>query len=70
MKGEKGVCLVGIGKDQVRRTKFDSEKNAKTACDFHISMNLISKDAVVYKCSACNSWHFGKPEWAKKYGKK
>lgn len=69
MKGEKGVCSIGIGPDQVRRTKFDSKKHAEESCEFHKSMKFIHSDTVVYKCSVCGLWHFGKPEWAEKYGK-
>jgi hypothetical protein len=69
MKGEKGVCSVGIGVNQVRRTKFDSKKHAEASCEFHKGMGFISSDAIVYKCNTCGLWHFGKIEWAEKFGK-
>lgn len=65
MKGEKGTCVAG----EVRRTKFDTQKNAQDACDFHIGMGFVHADYIVYKCTICDMWHFGKPEWALKYGK-
>lgn len=69
MKGEKGVCTIGVGQEQIRRTKFDTQKHAKEANDFHIAMGFVNSDYVVYKCKICNMYHFGKPEWAEKYQK-
>jgi hypothetical protein len=69
MKGEKGVCTIGVGEQQIKRTKFDIQKHAKDCCDFYISMGFIPADYIVYKCKVCNMWHFGKLEWVKKYGK-
>jgi len=68
MKGEKGVCLIGVGPDQVRRTKFDSKKHAEESCQFHKEMGIIDSDAVVYKCNVCGLWHFGKKIWQELYG--
>jgi hypothetical protein len=69
MKGEKGVCSIGVGPNQVRRTKFDSKKHAQDSCDFHVSMGFIHNDAIVYNCKECGMFHFGKPEWAKEFSK-
>ena len=40
MKGEKGVCSIGLGATQVKRTKFNTKKNAQEACDFHKAYSL------------------------------
>ena len=70
MKGEKGVCSVGVGATQVRRTKYDTKKHAQEACDFHKGFLLVTEDVVVYHCKVCGMWHFGKAEWAELYSKK
>lgn len=69
MKGEKGVCSIGLGATQVRRTKFNTKKNAQEAYDFHKAYSLVNEDAVIYHCKICGMWHFGKPEWAELYSK-
>jgi rubrerythrin len=69
MKGEKGVCSIGLGATQVKRTKFNTKKNAQEACDFHKAYSLVNEDAVIYHCKICGMWHFGKPEWAELYSK-
>jgi len=69
MKGEKGVCIAGSLPTVIRRTKFDTQKNAQIACNFHIEAGFIATDYVVYQCTACDTWHFGKPEWVKQFGK-
>lgn len=69
MKGEKGVCSIGLGATQVKRTKFNTKKNAQEACDFHKAYSLVNEDAVIYDCKICGMWHFGKPEWAELYSK-
>ena len=67
MKGEKGVCLIGITPNQVRRTKFDSEENVKDAMEFHIVHGLIDPSFVIYKCKHCKYFHFGKKEWKEQF---
>jgi len=69
MKGEKGICSIGIGSDMVSRTKFDTKKHTQESYDFHISMGFIKPDYVIYHCKICGFWHFGKPEWVKQYSK-
>jgi hypothetical protein len=69
MKGEKGICTIGIGNDMIRRTKYDTKDHAQEACDFHISMGFVHADYIIYKCKVCGMFHFGKPEWAEKYSK-
>lgn len=69
MKGEKGICSAGVGENLIRRTKYDTQKHAKEACDFHISMGFCNSDFIVYKCKECGTYHFGKPEWARLYSK-
>lgn len=67
MKGEKGTCSVGKGPNLVRKTKFDTKKNAQEACDFHVGMGFVQPDCIVYECKVCDMWHFGNPAQAKLY---
>jgi len=69
MKGEKGVCSIGVGSAMIRRTKFDTESHAIEAMNNHKELGFIANDYVVYKCKVCEIWHFGKPEWKKIYEK-
>jgi hypothetical protein len=69
MKGERGTCTAGDGKDMLRRTKYDTKIHAQEACEFHIAYGFISEDAIVYKCKVCHMYHFAKPEFAKLYSK-
>jgi hypothetical protein len=68
MKGEKGICIIGVMPNQVRRTKFDTMENIKMAYDSHIGYGYIPRTYVIYKCKVCGMFHFGKPEWAKQFG--
>jgi hypothetical protein len=63
MKGDKGTCIAGDIPNQVRRTKFDTEKHALEAMNTHIELGFIAPNYVVYKCKECSLYHFGKPEW-------
>jgi hypothetical protein len=67
MKGEKGTCVAGEIPNQIRRTKFDTEKHATEARDFHIEQGFIAPNYEVYKCSVCGLFHFGKPEWKQNF---
>ena len=69
MKGEKGICCAGEIPNQVRRTKFNNETNAIAANNFHKGFGFIPQNYVIYECKVCGLWHFGKPEWAKQFGK-
>jgi hypothetical protein len=69
MKGDKGICNAGEIPNQVRRTKFDTEKHALEAMNMHIGLGFIAPDYVVYKCKECGLWHFGKPIWKNMYSK-
>jgi hypothetical protein len=69
MKGDKGTCTAGSGKDLINRTKYDTQKHAQEARDFHVGMKFSPDDYITYHCKLCGMWHFGKPEWAKKYEK-
>lgn len=69
MKGDKGICSLNSGSNLVRRTKFDTQENAQAACDFHNGTISVNSNYIVYQCKECGMWHFGKPEWAEKYGK-
>ena len=68
MKGDKGVCTAGEIPNQIRKTKFDIEKNAQDSLDFHKGMGFVKPDFELYKCKVCNYWHFGNPE-QRKFGK-
>jgi len=68
MKGEKGICVAGSLPTVIRRTKFDTQENAQIACNSHISLGFVPANYIVYKCTVCNTWHFGRPEWAEKFG--
>lgn len=69
MKGEKGICISGNIPNQVRKTKFDTEKHALEAMNTYIVLGFIASDCVVYKCKTCDFWHFGKPLYKELYGK-
>jgi hypothetical protein len=70
MKGDKGLCVAGqISSEQVRRTKFDTEKNCQEAFDTYVRMGVISPTYIVYHCKVCDGWHMGKKEWKEQYGK-
>ena len=70
MKGDKGTCVAGTIPNQVRRIKFDTKQHAQDACDFHIGQGLVNPNYTVYKCTVCEMFHFGKPEWIATYGVK
>ena len=63
MKGEKGLCIAGVAPNQVRRTRFVTEKDAQNSMEFHIAHGFIDAAYVLYKCSHCKTFHFGKKEW-------
>ena len=66
MKGDRGICNAGEIPNQIRRTKFDTEKNCIAAYNSLLSIGgVVPTDFVIYKCKVCNNWHFGKPEWKK-----
>lgn len=68
MKGDKGECSAGDIPNQVRRTKFDTEKNCQAAMHSLMSMGVIPTNYVIYQCKVCKMWHFGKQIWKEKYG--
>jgi len=70
MKGDKGTCSAGVGENLVRRTKFDTQKHAQDACDFHVAMSFAHSDSIVYHCKVCRLWHFGKPAFSQMYSVK
>ena len=68
--GAKGVCTVAENSsDELRRTMFNTRENCQNSLQGHLELMVVPSDYVVYKCKTCNSFHFGKPEWATKYGK-
>jgi len=58
LKGNKGVCI-GAMPDEIRRTKWNTQENCQIALNSHLSLGVVPKDSVVYKCNVCGFWHFG-----------
>lgn len=51
----KGSCLF----NNVNRTKFSSEEDAKEYYNMLVSIEIKSKYDTPYKCEKCNYWHLG-----------
>ena len=69
MKGDKGTCIA-IDGIEVRRTKFDTIENCEAAYNAHKTLGIVSEDLnTIYRCKVCGMFHFGKKEWAIKFGK-
>jgi len=60
MKGEMGICQVGLGSSSIRRTKYDTEINCMDALKSLKALGVISQNSVVYKCNSCSMWHIEK----------
>lgn len=69
MKGDKGVCVSGIGINEARKTKYDTQKHVLDAFNIHRDLKVIPEDYEVYRCKTCRMWHFGSPEQIKLYAK-
>ena len=70
MKGDKGICIFGEAPYDIRKTKYDSQKHAQEALEIHLSLGVIPKSSIVYKCKVCKMWHFGIEEISGILGKK
>ena len=68
MKGDKGVCSTGKTKEDINRTKYDSEQHALDALNGHKEMFTCKDNEIVYQCKFCKTWHFGKPEYKHRFG--